>query len=50
MSIGRVFLGFSESSNIIVGRGAFWALHIFIVNLIQASLVERVFAEEMNLG
>ena len=48
MSIGRVFLGFSKCSNVVVGGSAFGALHVFIIDLIQASLMERVFTQEVN--
>ena len=48
MSIGRVFLGFPKCSNVIVGSSAFWALHVFIIDLIQASLMERVFTQEVH--
>ena len=50
MPFGAFLLRFAEGADVLVGRGAFRALRHLAIYLVQAALVEGVFAEEVDRG
>jgi len=48
MPISRIFLGFPESTDVAVRRSALGTLGFVAIDLVEATLVERVLAQEMD--
>ena len=48
MPLCRLYLRLSKGAYVVVRRRAFWAFDIFIVGPVDASLMERVLAQEVH--
>ena len=50
MPVRRIFLGFPESSDVVIGGSAFGAFGVFTVDFVETTLVKRMFTQEVDSG